>query len=173
MAAACRLDRRFGSCGMADRIPGGSLCPVHPIRPRSCRTRSHSTVARSAIEDATSGSVLDCDLAQREDSRHGGRAGLGLCRRGHRRRVTAGSAARGLGPANPAVAARPSGLPPERARHGRHPGVGELAYRSLAPGPGGRARLSWSRSPRPTCLSSTESPHVRVGQCRVYIDWAR
>ena len=31
----------------------------------------------------------------------------------------------GSGPADLAAAARPSGLPPERARHGRRPGVGQ------------------------------------------------
>jgi len=38
----------------------------------------------------------------------------------------------GCGPADLAAAARPSGLPPERARHGRRPGIGQLAHRSPA-----------------------------------------
>lgn len=58
----------------------------------SCRGRSHSRVYRCAATDATGGSALDCDLARREDARHGGRAAPGLCRRDHRRRVTAGTA---------------------------------------------------------------------------------
>jgi hypothetical protein len=42
--------------------------------------------------DATGGSALDCDLARREDARHGGRATPGFCSRDHRRRVTVGNA---------------------------------------------------------------------------------
>jgi hypothetical protein len=57
----------------------------------------------------------------------------GLCRRGHRRGVTAGTVdLRERGQPTWAAAARPSGLPPERARHGRRPGVGELAHHSPA-----------------------------------------
>jgi hypothetical protein len=51
----------------------------------------------------------------------------------------------GTGQSDLAAAARPLGLPPERARHGRRPGVGQ---RPTAPrsGPSGDARLSHAYS---------------------------
>jgi hypothetical protein len=54
--------------------------------------------------DATAGSALDCDLARREDARHGGRARPGPCERGHQRGVTAGTADPPGGPAGLAAA---------------------------------------------------------------------
>ena len=66
--------------------------PVLPIGAEVLPPGSHSRVARSAIEDATAGSALDCDLGRREDARHGGRARPGLCRGGHWHSVTASTA---------------------------------------------------------------------------------
>jgi hypothetical protein len=74
--------------------------------------------------DATVGSALDCDLARREDARHGGRATPGFRTRGAECCVTAGHhRPGGSGDGRPASAARPAGPPPERARHWSTPGA--------------------------------------------------
>jgi hypothetical protein len=106
-----------------------SLCPVLPIGAGGLAGQDRcSRVGACAhrFSDATVGSALDCDLERREDARHGGRARPGLCRRCHPASVTAGTAClRKARRPDLAAVARPSGLPPERARHGRRPEVGQ------------------------------------------------
>lgn len=52
----------------------------------------------------------------------------GLCKRGHRCSITAGTADLRVRACRPGGGGTPSGLPPERAQHGRPPGVCQLAH---------------------------------------------
>ena len=72
---------------------GASLGSVQPIGAEGLAVEDHTQGRRlrHRLGDATAGSALDCDLARREDARHGGRATPGSCKRGHRRSVTAGT----------------------------------------------------------------------------------
>jgi hypothetical protein len=82
----------FGSSTRRADGEATSLYPVLPIGAEVLPGKITVKGGACAIADATGGSALDCDLARRENARHGGRARPGLCRREHRRSVTAGTA---------------------------------------------------------------------------------
>jgi hypothetical protein len=99
-----------------------SVSPVLPIGADSLAGEGRSQVWRFRHPEDGSGLVLQArPLVQRYG--------------GDRRPAEAGRP--GL-----AAAARPAGLPPEGARHGRRPGVGQQPHQLPRSGPGGGTRLS-------------------------------
>ena len=112
---------------------GGSDCPVQPIGADGLAVEDHSQGwrLRHRAATATGGSALYCDLERREDERHGGRARPLLAGAVSRPALRREPAACGSGADRPAVASRPSGLPPERARHEPTPYSTGVAIRSL------------------------------------------
>ena len=130
-----------------------SCCTTRPLlglpRPSdrrrwSCRGRSESRVGACArrLGDATNGSALDCDLARREDARHGGRATPGLCSRDHRHGVTAGTADLRERASRPGCGGAPVRASAREGATWPQPRSRTVAHRFPALGPGGGARLS-------------------------------
>jgi hypothetical protein len=147
-----------------------SLCPVLPIGAENLPGKITAQGSAVAEQRTRRRRALDCDLARRDDARHGGRATRGFAWCGAGCSVSAGHhRPGGSGDGRPASAAAPGSVRPrEGAASADAPGHGQTpAFPRRRHRPGGAARLSSRFPSRPArALLRCSRAGVRRLACR-------